>query len=119
MAEPGFWDDQAAAQAVVKQISEHKRTIEAWAEVQEKYEDAETILELVSEEDDEALEQELEQALEELTEDVGRLELTALLNGEYDGNNALVSIHPGAGGTESQDWAAMLLRMYTRWAESR
>lgn len=119
MAEPGFWDDQAAAQAVVKQISEHKRTIEAWAEVQEKYEDAETILELVSEEDDEALEHELEQALEELTEDVGRLELTALLNGEYDGNNALVSIHPGAGGTESQDWAAMLLRMYTRWAESR
>lgn len=104
---------------MVKQISEHKRTIEAWAEVQEKYEDAETILELVSEEDDEALEHELEQALEELTEDVGRLELTALLNGEYDGNNALVSIHPGAGGTESQDWAAMLLRMYTRWAESR
>ncbi len=77
------------------------------------------MFELVSEEPDEALEEELAKAVDALEQAVGRLELASLLNGEYDSNNAIVSIHPGAGGTESQDWAEMLLRMYTRWADSR
>ncbi|KLU40161.1 MAG: peptide chain release factor 2 [Peptococcaceae bacterium 1109] len=119
MAAPGFWDDQEAAQAVVKEISALKRAIQEWESVQEEYEDAEAMFELVSEEPDEALEEELAKAVDALEQAVGRLELASLLNGEYDSNNAIVSIHPGAGGTESQDWAEMLLRMYTRWADSR
>jgi peptide chain release factor 2 len=119
MAAPGFWDDQEAAQAVVKEISALKRAIQVWESVQEEYEDAEAMFELVSEEPDEALEEELAKAVDALEQAVGRLELASLLNGEYDSNNAIVSIHPGAGGTESQDWAEMLLRMYTRWADSR
>ncbi|NLM54099.1 MAG: peptide chain release factor 2 [Firmicutes bacterium] len=119
MAAPGFWDDQSAAQAVMKEISALKRTIQEWEELYNQYEDAETMLELVSEEPDEALEGELERDVARLEKALDRLELAALLDGEFDSGNAIVSIHPGAGGTESQDWAEMLLRMYTRWADSR
>lgn len=119
MSAPGFWDDQQSAQAVVKEISTLKRSIEQWEAVYRAYEDAQALYELVSEEPDEALEEELEGTLAKLERDVDRLELASLLNGEYDSSNAILSIHPGAGGTESQDWAEMLLRMYTRWADSR
>lgn len=119
MSAPGFWDDQQSAQAVVKEISTLKRSIEQWEAVYRAYEDAQALYELVSEEPDEALEEELEGTLAKLERDVDCLELASLLNGEYDSSNAILSIHPGAGGTESQDWAEMLLRMYTRWADSR
>lgn len=119
MAEPGFWDDQDAAQGVVKEISVLKRAIEAWTSVYSQYEDAEALCELLDEEPDEFLEAELEDSVANLEKAVAALELSALLDGEYDSHNAILSIHPGAGGTESQDWASMLLRMYTRWADSR
>ncbi len=119
MAEPGFWDDQDAAQGVVKEISVLKRAIEAWTSVYSQYEDAEALCELLDEEPDESLEAELEDNVANLEKAVAALELSALLDGEYDSHNAILSIHPGAGGTESQDWASMLLRMYTRWADSR
>lgn len=119
MAEPGFWDDQSAAQNTVKEISMLKRAIEAWTSVFRQYEDAEALRELVDEEPDEGMQAELEDSVEKLETAVSALELSALLDGEYDSHNAILSIHPGAGGTESQDWASMLLRMYTRWADSR
>lgn len=119
MAAPGFWDDQDSAQAVVKEISRLKRAVQEWEEVQKEYEDAEALLELVEEEPDEDLQRELEEAVSRLERAVERLELASLLSGEYDSSNAILSIHPGAGGTEAQDWAEMLLRMYTRWADSR
>lgn len=119
MAEPGFWDDQSAAQNTVKEISMLKRAIEAWTSVFRQYEDAEALSELVDEEPDEGMQAELEDSVEKLETAVSALELSALLDGEYDSHNAILSIHPGAGGTESQDWASMLLRMYTRWADSR
>ncbi|MFY9526525.1 MAG: peptide chain release factor 2, partial [Limnochordia bacterium] len=83
------------------------------------YEDGTTLLELWEETEDESLQAELSSALPSLERAVEELELTSLLSGEYDGNNAILTIHPGAGGTESQDWASMLYRMYTRWAEDR
>lgn len=96
-----------------------KRAIEAWTSVFRQYEDAEALRELVDEEPDEGMQAELEDSVEKLETAVSALELSALLDGEYDSHNAILSIHPGAGGTESQDWASMLLRMYTRWADSR
>lgn len=119
MLEPGFWDNQELAQATTKEISALKRMIQEWQEVHHLYEEACILLELVDETGDDALEDELSRTLPKLEKAVDELELASLLNGEYDANNAILSIHPGAGGTESQDWAAMLWRMYTRWAEDQ
>lgn len=119
MLEPGFWDNQELAQGTTKEISSLKRMIQEWEKVYGLYEDAFTLHELVEESGDESLEQELANILPKLERAVDELELASLLNGEYDANNAILSIHPGAGGTESQDWASMLLRMYTRWAEDQ
>ena len=81
------------------------------------YEDAEVLLELGEEEEDQSLESEAAAVLDQLENEVADFELEQLLSGPYDGNSALLTIHPGAGGTESQDWAQMLLRMYSRWSE--
>lgn len=119
MLEAGFWDNQELAQATTKEISGLKRIIEEWNSVHELYEDALTLVELVDESEDKGLETELKNTLPRLEKAVDELELASLLSGEYDGNNAILTIHPGAGGTESQDWASMLWRMYTRWAEEQ
>lgn len=119
MGASGFWSDQVEAQRVTRQANALRRRIEAWSKVEAECEDATVLLELALEEDDKATFDEAVAAIESLADDVDRLELSALLRGEYDGANAILSIHPGAGGTESQDWAGMLLRMYTRWAENR
>lgn len=119
MQEPDFWDDQKKAQSIINEANALKNTVEKFQELEEKYENVEVSYELVKEENDDELRAELEQELEELIDEMNEYELSLLLNGEHDSKNAILEIHPGAGGTESQDWASLLLRMYTRWAERK
>lgn len=119
MQEPDFWDDQKKAQSIINESNALKDMVEQFQTIEEKYENAEVSYELVKEEDDEELRAELEQELEELVEEMNEFELSLLLNDEHDSKNAILELHPGAGGTESQDWASLLLRMYTRWAERK
>ncbi|KLV23495.1 peptide chain release factor 2 [Niallia circulans] len=119
MLHPDFWNDQQAAQTVISESNALKDQVHEFYKLVETFENLELTYELVKEEDDAELRAELE---EELTELVGRLsqfELNLLLSGPYDKNNAILELHPGAGGTESQDWGSMLLRMYTRYAEKK
>ncbi|NLG80634.1 MAG: peptide chain release factor 2 [Firmicutes bacterium] len=119
VSEPGFWDDREAAQKVLQRVSQIKADVERWEKARAEAEDLAVLLELGLEEGDESVEKEVRQGMKSLTKAVTGLELAHLLGGEYDRANAILSIHPGAGGTESQDWAEMLLRMYLRWAERR
>ena len=118
MAEAGFWDNPEEAQKVNQKIASLNRFLERWQKIQTLCDDAEVLIQLGLEEGDESLEEEAKGLLAQLSEMVSSLELEQLLSGPYDANSAILSIHPGAGGTESQDWASMLLRMYTRWAEA-
>ena len=117
MAEPGFWDQPEEAQKQVQAIKRLKGVLEEWEQVEDQLADVLVLLELIAEEPDSGLDAELLTGVKTLQRSVEQLELSTLLSGEYDSNNAILTIHPGAGGTESQDWAEMLLRMYTRWAE--
>ena len=116
--EPGYWGDPAAASETEKEIAAEEEWIKAWNGLKGLAEDVETLLELAAEEDDD-LEAEIQNESARLAERLGHLELRNMLNGEDDHRNAILTINPGAGGTESQDWAEMLLRMYTRWAEQQ
>jgi peptide chain release factor 2 len=102
---------------VLQQLSAMRSQIQRWKGPRDKLDDLMVLAELASEEDDQTVVGEIEEGVKSLARDLERLELQLLLSGEYDKNSAIVSIHPGAGGTESQDWAQMLLRMYTRYAE--
>src|SRR5690554_1419993 len=117
MGAPDFWNDPKEAQQVARQAKALKAQVEEWERAHGKWEDLEVLLELAVEEDDEATLQEAAQQLADLEREVERLELSTLLSGEYDDADAILHIHAGAGGTEAQDWAEMLTRMYTRWAE--
>lgn len=119
MLVPGFWDKQELAQKTSRKMSSLKGIIREWEQVFHLYEDAVALRELWEETEDDSVKEELQEYLQELEQAVENLELTSLLSGEYDDHNAIVTIHPGAGGTESQDWASMLLRMYIRWAERK
>ena len=119
LSDPKLWDDPAKAQAVNKELTAVKRRLERWQSAKTRLEDIEVLVELAAEEDDPAVWEEVSQDIKALGEDVAAIELETLLSGEYDRANAILSIHPGAGGTEAQDWAQMLLRMYTRWAEDK
>lgn len=119
MSAPEFWDDQDTAQEVIKELNGLKSYVERFAELESGLDDLEVSYELVREEDDPDLFNDLEEGLNELQENINQFELNLLLSEPYDANNALLELHPGAGGTESQDWASILLRMYQRWAESR
>jgi peptide chain release factor 2 len=116
---PDFWADPAAAQKVLADISRRKRQIEPWQGLLKRAEDLAALAELAAEASDEATAREAEAGLKEAERDLQRLETEALLSGDYDSHNALLSINAGAGGTESCDWADMLGRMYNRWAERR
>ena len=118
MSQPGFWDDSARAQKIAKQESAIEDKITSYDNLIEQHEELEVLLELGQEEEDAETVAEVRAGIEELAAKVDKLELKTLLDGEYDKNNALLSINPGAGGVDSQDWAEMMLRMYTRWAES-
>ncbi|WP_425426568.1 peptide chain release factor 2 [Alicyclobacillus macrosporangiidus] len=119
MAAPGFWDDQSAAQKVIAEVNNLRGVVDRMNELQQRQEDLEVALELAAEEDDQDLFAEANQLAAQQQEAIEKFELELMLNGPYDANNAIVELHPGAGGTESQDWAAILLRMYTRWAEDK
>jgi len=116
--DPDFWEDPDRAKEIEQRIAREEEWIEAWEDVREQAEDVET-LQVLAEEEDEDLEDEIFAAAESLEEELDRLELQSLLDDPDDERNAIVTINPGAGGTESQDWADMLLRMYMRWAEEK
>lgn len=118
MATPGFWDDNESAQVVIDKVNQLKGQYDTFKKTEEAYEELEILLEM-AEEGDEESQKELEEKLTKTIHIVEEYELAQLLNEEYDKNNAVLELHPGAGGTESQDWGSMLLRMYTRWAESK
>jgi peptide chain release factor 2 len=116
-AAPDFWSDRASAQSVMRRLADKTRVVQKWRGLQKKAAD---IAELVAlSEEDDSLRAELEKELDELDVELTGLELQLAFKGEYDTRNAIVAVHAGAGGTESQDWAEMLMRMYLRWAERR
>ena len=116
-SQPGFWDNPEESQKIVSRMGSLKGKVEAYGRMCTLCDDLLTICEMAIEEDDESMLEELETGFKELEETVAEQKLGTLLTGEYDSHNALVSFHAGAGGTEAQDWCAMLYRMYTRWAE--
>ena len=118
MTEPGFWDDQNTARVVMSGAADLKRITTKLRAFQGRVEDMEVLLELYeeSDEDPETL-AEVEQVTDQLAKEVDALEVESFLSGKFDRNAAIMSINAGAGGTESCDWAGMLLRQYTRWAE--
>lgn len=117
MAEPNFWNDQKTAQKLIDQNNLLKNKVDKFRVLNEAIEDIQVNMELLGEEYDDDLASELDDEISELSRNLDQYQLNLLLDGKYDHNNAILEIHPGAGGTESQDWGTMLLRMYTRWAE--
>ncbi len=115
MTDPDFWNSQEEAQKVIAETNGLKEQVHTFKDMSDAYEDLEVSLELVREEGDPELANELEEGVRALIEKMNQFELQLLLSEPYDKNNAILELHPGAGGTESQDWASMLLRMYTRW----
>ena len=115
-AEPGFWDDMENSQKILQRTANLKAKVEKYEKLEARYEDALALIELGDEAEDESLIEEAQQELDGIRADIDRQHLETLLTGEYDKNNAILTFHAGSGGTEAQDWAEMLYRMYTRWA---
>ena len=118
MADPDFWNDQELAQKIINETNIMKEKSNKFKELEQSFEDVEVTLDLVKETTDSNLETELIDNLSKLNQAFQDYELNLLLSGKYDQHNALLEIHPGAGGTEAMDWAEMLLRMYRRYCES-
>ncbi|MFC1915306.1 peptide chain release factor 2 [Chloroflexota bacterium] len=114
---PDFWLDQVKAQHVMRQLAKQKKVVQRWRELEKKVADIDELLSLA--EEDTALLAEIQSEIEEVASYLDELEFQMALSGEYDDRNAILTIHAGAGGTESQDWAETLMRMYLRWAERR
>ncbi len=112
MSDPSFWDDNIAAQKVVEQSNQLKAKYETFMTMQAMLDDQEVMLEMLEEDADEEMQAELATELDKLGAKMQAYELEMLLNQPYDHMNALLEIHPGSGGTESQDWGSMLMRMY-------
>ncbi len=118
-SEPNFWNDSQKAQVVLKEISELKKWSERWQKLYQEAEEVSLLQIMAEEEKDAQAEAEVNADLVELKKELDAFEFLTVLSGEDDSKNALLAIHSGAGGTESQDWAQMLLRMYTRWVERK
>jgi peptide chain release factor 2 len=116
---PDFWSQAQKAATISRKKSALERDLQQWRDIDGKQEDIGALLELAEESGDAGLLKELTFELDRFEQKLSALRLELLLSGELDINNAILAIHPGAGGTESQDWAQMLLRMYVRWAESK
>ena len=119
MTEPGFWDDQDNAQQVIDEMNGLKKTVQELDKLSEELENLDVSYELIKEENDQELFDDLHESIQHFSKELDSFELEILLSEPYDKNNAILEIHSGAGGTESQDWAEMLLRMYTRYAEKK
>lgn len=117
MADPSFWDNAQEAQQLINANNANKEAFDKFNHLAESVEELEVLLEMLQEEPDPEMEQELVESMEKLTEEMNNYELSMLLDEPYDRSNAILELHPGAGGTESQDWGSMLFRMFTRWAE--
>ena len=118
-AQPGFWDDGIAAQATMKRLSSLNTRVETWRGLERRSGDAGELIELATADGDEGLTEDLQQEVDGMVAELDKLELELTLSGPYDRRDAILAIHAGAGGTESQDWAEMLLRMYLRWADKQ
>ncbi len=118
-AQPDFWEDQTSAQKTLQELNDLKSNLKKYDQWQASLEDAKAVLELLEVEADEALLTEAETNLTQLGRELDRWELEMLLSGPYDAQGAVLTINAGAGGTDAQDWAEILMRMYTRWAENR
>ena len=117
MGAPDFWDNPDAAQKTAQAVTQLKEEVGIVHNLEQRLDDLEVMVELALEEPESGMEEELEAGLEAAKAEIEHLELGMLLNGEYDANNAILTLHAGAGGTEAQDWTSMLLRMFTRYAE--
>lgn len=114
-SQPGFYDDQEKSQKVFAEMSALRDRLDRYAKLTSQLEDAETLIEMCEEADDQEIAEEAEQAVQAASASVEELRMITLLSGQYDKNNAIITFHAGAGGTEAQDWAEMLFRMYNRW----
>ena len=119
MEAPDFWNDPEVSQNKMKEVKSLKDDVATYAAVSAQYDEIETMIEMGYEENDPELIPEIDQMMKEFVQTYEDIRMKTLLSGEYDRNNAIVSLHAGAGGTESCDWAAMLYRMYTRWADKK
>ncbi len=116
--EPNFWDDAEKSSAILQQIGHYKQTIEEYNKLCSNRDDVLTMIELAEEENDESMLGEVKELAQKVKTSLEEQKLSTLLTGEYDSSNAILSFHAGAGGTEAQDWVSMLVRMYTKWADS-
>ena len=116
---PDFWSNTQRVQKVNQRIAILRDEVGAYEDLALKIEDIQTLLELATEEEDESLQNEIVDGLNTVTQDLEQMELHLMLTGEFDENNAILSIHSGAGGIDAQDWAGMLMRMYLRWCDQR
>lgn len=119
MEEPDFWDMAEKSSGYVKELKNLKDVVEEYNGLKRGYEDIETLLEMAYEAEDASLIPEIQSELDKFVEDLEEMRLNTLLSGEYDKDNAIVTLHAGAGGTESCDWASMLFRMYQKWADKK
>ena len=119
MEAPDFWNDPEVSQNKMKEVKSLKDDVATYAALSTQYDDIETMIEMGYEENDPELIPEIDQMMKEFVQTYEDIRMKTLLSGEYDRNNAIVSLHAGAGGTESCDWAAMLYRMYIRWADKK
>ena len=119
MEAPDFWDDAEESQKKMKELKYMKDDLQTYENLRTQMEDMETLIEMGYEENDPDLIPEIQEMLDEFQKSFDDIRVKTLLSGEYDSNDAIVTLHAGAGGTESCDWASMLYRMYTRWADKK
>ena len=119
MEQPGFWDDVKKSQEVSKELKKLNDRLDGYKELETDYDDIRTMIEMAEEEQDESLIPEIGEMLDDFSTRLEDFRIGLLLSGEFDGDNAVVTLHAGAGGTEACDWVSMLYRMYTRWAEKK
>ncbi len=118
-AQPDFWLNNEQAQQTMRRSSSLRDEVSAWRSLKQRTRESLDLLELAEQEDDQHIVHDIEREAQSIEQELARREFQMMLSGEHDHNDALLAIHAGAGGTESQDWAAMLLRMFTRWAEGK
>ena len=118
-AADGFWDDMETSQKILQKMKALKAKVEKYDALSTEYDDTMVLIDMANSEEDESYVDEIGTAIKKIRADLDDMTLQTLLSGEYDKNNAIITLHAGAGGTEAQDWVEMLLRMYTRWAERR
>ena len=117
--QPTFWEDAKQSDKILSEIKQKKNITSSYRKIEEELKNIQELTELLKIEYDEDLAKEIIQNTNKISNEVEKFELQTLLNGKYDKNNAILTLHPGAGGTEAQDWAEMLYRMYTRWAQKQ